>query len=68
MPKATAGQVNKRYRALRGVAVRKSDDPKSPAWQQFHEWEAGEELTDAPAYTDLKGLLEVGAIEEVTDG
>lgn len=54
-----------RYRAVVGVAVRKSPDPDNPAWAEFVEWNAGDTLENAPAHMDLAGLLAIGAIEEV---
>jgi hypothetical protein len=58
----------KRYRVTEGraVATRKSSDKESPDWDVFLRWESGKELKNLPDHADIKGWLEVGAIEEIT--
>lgn len=60
-----AAKTTKRYRATRGVSVRKSADPKSPDYQEFVEFAAGDVLDAAPKHTDWAFLLETGAVEEL---
>ncbi len=57
----------KQYRALRDLALRKSNDPNSPRYEDWYEWPEGA-LFEAPSNLNVKMALANGKIEEVADG
>ena len=56
--------TGKQYRALTDMSLRQSPDPKSPLWEEWFDWKAGEEFTP-PAHMKVDLALERGIIEEV---
>lgn len=54
----------KRYRALVDLALRKSPDPKSPLYEEWHEWPAGSEF-EAPEHLKIDLGLAAGKFVEV---
>lgn len=54
----------KNLRALTDLSLRKSADPKSPLYEQWHEWKAGEVFTP-PAHMRVDLALARGIAEEV---
>lgn len=54
----------KQFRALVDMSLRRSADPAAPAYQEWHEWKAGDVFT-APANLNVKRALERGLMEEV---
>lgn len=59
----------KQYRVLNPLlSVRKSTDPKSPDYEAFVEWKAGDVMTAWPKHTAVKEWLEAGHIVEVGSG
>ena len=58
-----------KYRVLNPLlSVRKSTDKKSPAYEEFFNWQAGDVMTEWPEHTAITEWLEAGHIEEVADG
>lgn len=59
-------------KALVDMSLRKSKDPKDPAYEEWHEWKKGD-VFDPPAHMDARRAIERGIAEEVkgkkvTDG
>lgn len=55
----------KQLKALTRLSLRKSADPESPAYNDWHVWEAGQTFTP-PKNLDVKRALERGIVEEVS--
>ena len=56
--------MTKQYRALTGLSLRKSPDPKKPAYEEWLSWPEGAIFTP-PAHFNVERGLERGIIEEV---
>ena len=59
-PQGWAGQL----RALTDLSLRQSPDPKSPLFEEWHEWKAGAVFTP-PAHMNVAKALARGIVEEV---
>ena len=58
-----------KYRVINPLlSVRKSTDKKSPLFDEFVSWEAGDVMTEWPEHTAIDEWLAAGHIEEVADG
>ena len=56
-----------KLRALTDMSLRKSADPKSPAYQEWFDWKAGE-VFEAPPNLKVDLALARGIAEVVKDG
>lgn len=56
-----------KYRALTDLFLRQSPDPKSPLYERWHEWKAGD-VFEPPAHMRIDRCLERGIIEAVMYG
>lgn len=54
----------KRYKALVDMSLRQSSDPKSPKYNEWHNWNAGEIFTP-PEHMDIEKALQRRIIKEV---
>ncbi len=52
----------KKYKALVDMSLRQSADPKSPLYQEWIDWKAGE-VFEPPPHMDLARCFERGIIE-----
>lgn len=57
-----------RYRAVRGVSTRKSADKRSSQYEEWREWQPGEEISEAPSHMDMDELVKIGAVKEERHG
>ena len=58
-----------KYRVLNPLlSVRRSTDKKSPLYEEFIDWQAGDVMTEWPEHATVKDWLAAGYIEEVSDG
>ena len=58
-----------KYRVINPLlSVRKSTDKKSPLFEEFVNWKAGDVMTEWPEHTAIAEWLAAGHIEEVADG
>lgn len=53
-----------KLRALTGLSLRKSADPKDAAYEEWFEWAEGDEF-DPPAHMKVEKALERGIVEVV---
>lgn len=60
----TAKTKPQRLRALTDMSLRQSPDPKSPLYEQWHDWKAGTEF-DPPEHMRVDLALKRGIVEEV---
>lgn len=59
-----APKTTKKLRALTDLSLRQSADPKSPLYEEWHEWKAGTEF-DPPAHMKVDLALARRIVEEV---
>ncbi len=58
-----------KYRVINQlISVRKSTDKKSPEYEEFIDYKAGDIVEKWPAHVSVKELLADGHIEEMTRG
>lgn len=62
----TAKKTTGKLKALTDLSLRKSADPKSPLYEEWFEWKAGETFTP-PAHLKVELAIKRG-IAEVVDG
>ena len=55
-----------KYKAVVDMSLRQSPDPKSPLYERWHDWKAGEVFTP-PKHMDVKKALSRGIMEEVSE-
>ena len=55
-----------KLRAKTALSLRQSGDKRSDAYEQWHEWKAGQTF-EPPANMDVKRALERGIVEEVKE-
>jgi len=60
----TIDKVAKRYRALVSMSLRRSPNPSSELYEQWHDWGPGD-VFEAPAHLNVPLALERGIMEAV---
>ena len=51
-----------KFKALTDLSLRQSPDPKSPLFNEWHEWKAGT-VFEAPDHMNMEKCLERGIVE-----